>query len=83
MVFVRAPFAHFLIPYIGPEAIWWAFPAGTLTSSLLTALYFRYGGWKKVRMLHQPIAAEPDPAGEPMAEPVEPNESLRGGVLAS
>jgi putative MATE family efflux protein len=83
MVFVRAPFAHFLIPYIGPEAIWWAFPAGTLTSSLLTGLYFRYGGWKKVRMLHTPIVTEPDPAGQPTAEPIEPGDGLGGEILAS
>jgi len=49
---VRVPFALFGIPRWGAEAIWWSFPLGTLTSSVLTGLYFRYGGWRKVRMMH-------------------------------
>jgi len=49
---VRVPFALLMIPRWGAEAIWWSFPLGTLTSSVLTGLYFRYGGWRKVRMMH-------------------------------
>lgn len=49
---IRVPFAYFMIPHFGAQAIWWSFPLGTLTSSALTALYFRYGGWRKVRMMH-------------------------------
>jgi putative MATE family efflux protein len=48
---IRVPFAYFMIPHLGADAIWWSFPLGTLTSSLLTGLYFRYGGWRKVRMM--------------------------------
>jgi putative MATE family efflux protein len=85
MFLIRVPFAYFMIPRFGQEAIWWSFPLGTLTSSALTALYFRYGGWRKVRMLHHtPEGEEADGgAGVPMTEPAEANDSLGGGeVLA-
>jgi putative MATE family efflux protein len=61
---IRIPFAYFMIPHFGKEAIWWSFPLGTLTSSALTALYFRYGGWRKVRMLDAaPVGEARDPEG--------------------
>jgi len=49
---IRVPFAYLMIPHLGSDAIWWSFPLGTITSSVLTGLYFRYGGWRKVRMMH-------------------------------
>ena len=52
MWLIRLPFAWLLIPAYGPDAIWWSFPLGTITSSALTALYYRFGGWRKLRMLH-------------------------------
>ena len=81
MFLIRVPFAYFMIPYFHQEAIWWSFPLGTLTSSALTALYFRYGGWRKVRMLHHmPEGEEADGgAGVPMTEPADPNDSFGGG----
>jgi putative MATE family efflux protein len=61
---IRIPFAYFMIPHFGKDAIWWSFPLGTLTSSALTALYFRYGGWRKVRMLDAaPVGETRDPEG--------------------
>src|SRR6185312_9920222 len=33
MLVIRVPFAYFMIPHYGPDAIWWSFPLGTLTSS--------------------------------------------------
>ena len=55
MFCIRVPFAYLAMPHWGSNAIWWSFPIGTLTSSALTALYFRYGGWRKVRMLHHAL----------------------------
>jgi Na+-driven multidrug efflux pump len=82
---IRVPFAYFMIPHFGKEAIWWSFPLGTLTSSILTALYFRYGGWRKVRMLHHvPIGEASDGAqGAPAAEPAKAEDDLPGEVLVS
>jgi Na+-driven multidrug efflux pump len=80
MFLIRVPFAYFMIPHLGPEAIWWSFPLGTLTSSGLTALYYRYGGWRKVRMLHHvPAGADvetTDGEGESFMDPLEPDEAM-------
>jgi putative MATE family efflux protein len=85
MVLIRVPFAYFMIPHFGKDAIWWSFPLGTLASSGLTALYYRYGGWRKVRMLHHAPGAEtPDATGGvSMADPADPNEGIGGEILAS
>jgi putative MATE family efflux protein len=80
MFLIRLPFAFFMIPHFGSEAIWWSFPLGTLTSSGLTALYYRYGGWRKVRMLHHmPAGADAettDGVGESFMDPLEPDEAI-------
>jgi len=61
MIGVRVPFALFMIPFLGEDAIWWSFPVGTITSAALTALYYRFWGWRKSRMLRgQPWGQAPD-----------------------
>jgi putative MATE family efflux protein len=85
MILVRLPFAYFMIPHFGKDAIWWSFPLGTLTSSLLTALYFRYGGWRKVRMLHHMPGGETAdvPQAPPATDAEGPADSVAGEMLAS
>ena len=51
MWLIRVPFADFLQPHIGADAIWWSFPFGTITSALLSAAYYVWGGWRKLRLL--------------------------------
>ena len=51
---VRIPFAKLLEPALGADAIWWSFPAGSLTSVVLTWAYFRFGRWRGARMLPRP-----------------------------
>ena len=51
MVVVRVPFAMFLQPIIGQDAVWWSFPLGTIVSAVLTALYYRFGSWRSNSML--------------------------------
>ena len=51
MLLVRIPVAALLIPRFGADAIWWSFPVGSITSAALTTAYYRYGGWRRVRML--------------------------------
>ena len=53
----RLGVAYLLAPVLGSDALWWSFPVGSGTGALLTALYYRYGGWRKVRLL---AAATPD-----------------------
>jgi len=48
---VRVPLANALTPMLGADAIWVSFPAGSLVSVLLAGAYYRWGGWRKSRML--------------------------------
>ena len=60
MWLIRVPFAKLLIPYWGADAIWWSFPLGTIVSGVLTALYYRFGAWRSIRMLK----FESEPGGQ-------------------
>jgi Na+-driven multidrug efflux pump len=51
MWFIRPPFALALQDRFGANAIWWSFPLGSLISMLLAMAYYRFGGWRKARML--------------------------------
>jgi putative MATE family efflux protein len=57
---IRLPFAMLLKPHWGAEAIWWSFPMGMIVSATLSGLYYRFGGWRKLRMLK----FESEPGGE-------------------
>jgi putative MATE family efflux protein len=73
MWLIRVPFATFMIPHFGPDAIWWSFPLGTITSSVLSVLYYKFGGWRKVRIIHPEAGGEvPDsPVTGPQMDPHE------------
>ncbi|TAM32329.1 MAG: MATE family efflux transporter, partial [Rhodanobacter sp.] len=51
---VRVPFAWLLHGHFGANAVWWSFPLGSLTMLLLAAVYYRWGGWRKARLLAHP-----------------------------
>jgi putative MATE family efflux protein len=51
MWIIRVPFAAFLQPYWGADAIWWSFPFGTITSALLSAAYYKWGNWRESRLM--------------------------------
>ncbi|WP_045764340.1 MATE family efflux transporter [Xanthomonas albilineans] len=53
---VRVPFAQLLQPYLGAEAVWWSFPTSAICAMLLSLSYYRWGNWRKARMLAQPHA---------------------------
>ncbi|WP_347261638.1 MATE family efflux transporter [Rudaea sp.] len=59
---VRIPFAYTFVHAWGADAIWWSFPLGSSVSMVLSALYYRYGGWRQARML-VPAAAPVVSAG--------------------
>ncbi|HEY0437969.1 MAG TPA: MATE family efflux transporter, partial [Phenylobacterium sp.] len=67
---VRVPLAVFMEPYLGADAIWLAFPIGSLTTLALAGGYYRWGGWRKARMLDlRPSADAPDTGlGQPMMD---------------
>ena len=51
---VRVPFAWLLHGHFSANAVWWSFPLGSLTMLLLAAVYYRWGGWRKARLLAHP-----------------------------
>jgi putative MATE family efflux protein len=57
---VRIPFAYLLQDRWGQSAVWWSFPVSLLVSMLLAIGYYRYGGWRSMRM---------DPGVEPAPGP--------------
>ncbi len=59
---VRIPFAYALIGRWGADAIWWSYPLGSLAALLMTAAYYRWGGWRSARMLPAQPPAPPDAA---------------------
>jgi putative MATE family efflux protein len=48
---VRIPFAWLLLPQWHADAIWWSFPIASVLAALLSAAYYRFGGWRSARML--------------------------------
>ena len=54
---LRVPFAYFLLPTFGAAAIWWSFPLGTVGSALLALAYFRWGGWRRNKLMVVPARA--------------------------
>lgn len=74
---VRVPFANALQPALGVDAIWWSFPASALVAMLMAMGYYRWGGWRRARMLPREedlavpseVPAQPP---SPVAEPCPP-----------
>jgi putative MATE family efflux protein len=61
--------ALLLQPRLGLDALWWSFPIGSALSLVLTALYYRHGGWRRGRLLAtceetgEFVQSEAEPAG--------------------
>ncbi len=58
----RLPFANWLLPTLGADAIWWSFPVGSVLSGVLTSLYYRFGAWRSAHMLAGPRTPTEEPA---------------------
>jgi putative MATE family efflux protein len=84
MLVIRVPFAFAFIPHFGSEAIWWSFPLGTLTSSALSVLYYKFGGWRKVRIINpEPGGQVPDSAvSTPQMDPHEDDDAELSSPIA-
>jgi Na+-driven multidrug efflux pump len=46
----RLGFYELAYPAIGSEAVWWAFPVGSVLSAALTIVFYRYGSWRKSQL---------------------------------
>ncbi|ELQ05311.1 MATE family efflux transporter [Xanthomonas translucens] len=67
---IRLPFAQLLQPQFGADAVWWSFPTSSICAMSLSLAYYRWGNWRKARMLSQPRAEEmAHPAEVPAAPP--------------
>jgi putative MATE family efflux protein len=47
---VRVPFAYSMLDRWHADAIWWSFPIASVFSFTMSSSYYRYGGWRKVRL---------------------------------
>jgi len=71
---VRVPLANLLHPSLGADAIWISYPTASALTLVLAFAYYRWGGWRKSRMLPTTPALtdEPDTGqGGPMIEEAE------------
>ena len=57
---IRVPFAHFLQPVWGADAIWWSFPVSAFCSMVMMVGYYQRGNWRKAKML-VPASSTPAP----------------------
>ncbi len=51
VLLVRTTFAYALQNTLGMDALWWSFPAGSITSLALAAAYYRFGRWRTMHMI--------------------------------
>ena len=64
--FVRIPFAQVMQAYWGADAVWVSFPLGSAVTLAIAAGYYRWGGWRKARLIDTvPHGETPDPGQGP------------------
>jgi len=68
---IRVPFATWLQPALGTDALWWSFPVSALCSMLMSIAYYRWGGWRKARMMAAPGRVAAPAAAQSIAAPAE------------
>ncbi|MCW0378381.1 Multidrug export protein MepA [Xanthomonas sacchari] len=66
---IRVPFAQLLQPQLGVDAVWWSFPTSATCAMLLSLAYYRWGNWRKARML---APSRPETVAHPAEVPVQP-----------
>jgi len=54
LLLVRFPLAELFLPRLHVDAVWWSFPISSLLAAVLAALYYRYGGWRSLRLTIPP-----------------------------
>ncbi|NOU97728.1 MATE family efflux transporter [Paenibacillus sp. LMG 31456] len=57
LLFVRNPVAYLLGYNYGFDSIWWSFPISFFIAATLNILYYRFGNWKKARMVSAKAAS--------------------------
>jgi putative MATE family efflux protein len=57
---IRVPFANLFLDRLGADAVWWSFPASSVSAMLMSLAYYRWGNWRKARMLPPQAASAPE-----------------------
>jgi Na+-driven multidrug efflux pump len=73
---VRVPFAYLMIDRWQADAIWWSFPVAAISSLLMATTYYRFGGWRSVRMGVATAHAPPVNAAPVSAAPAAPTSGV-------
>ena len=61
MWLVRIPFTDLMQARLGSDAVWGSFPLGSAMSFALALAYYRWGGWRKARLMEAtPRGQAPD-----------------------
>jgi putative MATE family efflux protein len=66
---VRIGFALAARGVLGPDALWWSFPLGSIASLAMAYLYYRYGNWRRQVLEVPPDHEETDEQSHSSAEP--------------
>jgi len=66
LLLIRFPVAAIMQSRYGVDAVWWSFPVSSAVSAALAVLYYKFGGWRKARMLAGIGAPSGAPAGGPV-----------------
>jgi Na+-driven multidrug efflux pump len=56
MLLIRYPLANFMIDRWGADAVWWSFPVSSAVAAMLAVTYYKFGGWRRSRMIERPVA---------------------------
>ncbi len=68
LIVVRIPATLALLPRLGVDAVWWTSPLSMIVALVLAAAYYRWGGWRRSRMVEAPEVAVADAGGAPPVE---------------
>jgi putative MATE family efflux protein len=60
---IRVPFASLLLDRLGPDAVWWSFPASSVCAMLMSLAYYRWGNWRRAHMMTSAPKVEAVPEG--------------------
>ncbi len=66
---IRIPFAEWLQPRWGADAVWWSFPVSAACAMVLSLAYYRWGKWREARMLTPAPGEVATPAEVPAMPP--------------
>ncbi|MFD1190139.1 MULTISPECIES: MATE family efflux transporter [Phenylobacterium] len=80
---IRIPFAMLLEPHLGANAIWWSFPVGAGALLLMSTSWYRWGPWRKARLLDTTPRGEVPDLGQSLPGGVEETEAAEAAAEAS